>query len=36
MMKKIGRFRGEGWIALWKGSHHGHAIDYDARLTEPW
>jgi len=36
MMKKIGRFRGEGWIALWKGTHHGHAVDYNALLTEPW
>ena len=25
MMKKLGRFRGEGWLALWKGPYPGHA-----------
>jgi fusion and transport protein UGO1 len=24
MMKKLGRFRGEGWLALWKGPYPGH------------
>jgi hypothetical protein len=25
MMKKLVRFRGEGWLALWKGPYPGHA-----------
>lgn len=24
MIKRIGRFRGEGWFGLWKGNIHTH------------
>jgi fusion and transport protein UGO1 len=33
MMKKLGQFRGEGWLALWKGPCSGHATHLE-RDTE--
>jgi hypothetical protein len=33
MMKKVGRFRGEGWLALWKGPYSGHATHSNAMLS---
>ena len=34
MMKKVGRFRGEGWLALWKGSYAEHATHLNAMLSD--
>jgi mitochondrial fusion and transport protein UGO1 len=30
MIKRLGRFRGEGWLALWKGNgyHHDNKCDF--------
>jgi len=39
MMKQLGRFRGEGWFALWKGTASYplilsvYLMDHDARTT---
>jgi hypothetical protein len=27
MMKRVGRFRGEGWFALWKGTNQLHSLN---------
>lgn len=32
MMKTLGRFRGEGWLALWKGLCPEHLVDMSATL----
>ena len=32
MMKKLGQFRGEGWLALWKGPCSGHATHLNVIL----
>ena len=32
MMKKLGQFRGEGWLALWKGLCYGHATHLNVIL----
>jgi hypothetical protein len=33
MMKKLGQFRGEGWLALWKGPYFGHATHLNVMLS---
>ena len=34
MMKKLGQFRGEGWLALWKGPCSGYATHLNVILKE--
>jgi len=34
MMKKLGQFHGEGWLALWKGLCSGHAADLNVKLKQ--
>ena len=33
MMKKLGQFRGEGWLALWKGPYFGRATHPNVMLS---